>query len=142
MDGNIYFASSVSAVPGLLDETRAMLKSAIAEGVIPASRPDITGDEDVVFSGGLPEHGGFAIWFPTENGRAWLDILYVVPSDRHTGIGSRLVEAVLRRARDAGLAGIDFGTLLANAPMQQMAEGLGFARVGFFYSLDMEQPDV
>jgi GNAT superfamily N-acetyltransferase len=44
------------------------------------------------------EHGGQA---------AWLEELYVAPSHREGGIGSRLLEAVIAAARAAGCAAID-----------------------------------
>jgi len=63
------------------------------------------------------EHGGQA---------AWLEELYVVPDRRGSGLGARLLEAVLAAARGAGCAAID----LEIEPDHERVRSL-YARHGF-----------
>lgn len=44
------------------------------------------------------EHGGKGLW---------LEELYVVPAHRQAGVGTKLLEAILRQARQQGCAAID-----------------------------------
>jgi len=62
--------------------------------------------------------------------RAHLYAMWVVPRARRTGIGRRLVEAVLAWARDQGASEIELGVTATNRAAVEFYEGLGFADTG------------
>ncbi|MFF5702003.1 GNAT family N-acetyltransferase [Streptomyces sp. NPDC012794] len=64
--------------------------------------------------------------------RAWiLNDLYVAPSGRRTGAGRALLREVLRRAREAGVAGVQLETAYDNRVAQGLYESEGFVREEF-----------
>jgi GNAT superfamily N-acetyltransferase/catechol 2,3-dioxygenase-like lactoylglutathione lyase family enzyme len=65
------------------------------------------------------EHGGKAVW---------LDELYVVPTHRRRGIGGRLVEAALDRARVAGCVALDLEVEAGHDAAERLYQRLGFRR--------------
>ncbi|MCX5377584.1 GNAT family N-acetyltransferase [Streptomyces sp. NBC_00091] len=63
---------------------------------------------------------------------AWiLNDLYVAPSGRRTGAGRALLREVLRRAREAGVAGVQLETAYDNHVAQGLYESEGFVREEF-----------
>ncbi|MGW0392947.1 N-acetyltransferase family protein [Streptomyces sp. NPDC003042] len=63
---------------------------------------------------------------------AWiLNDLYVAPSGRRTGAGRALLREVLRRAREAGAAGVQLETAYDNHIAQGLYEAEGFVREEF-----------
>ncbi|MFG2875028.1 GNAT family N-acetyltransferase [Streptomyces sp. NPDC048337] len=63
---------------------------------------------------------------------AWiLNDLYVAPSGRRTGAGRALLREVLRRAREAGVAGVQLETAYDNHVAQGLYEAEGFVREEF-----------
>ncbi|MEU3774723.1 GNAT family N-acetyltransferase [Streptomyces sp. NPDC032472] len=57
--------------------------------------------------------------------------LYVDPSARRTGAGRALLREVLRRAREAGVAGVQLDTAYDNHVAQALYEAEGFEREEF-----------
>jgi ribosomal protein S18 acetylase RimI-like enzyme len=78
----------------------------------------VAGVAYVSFSWGL-EHGGRS---------AWLEELYVVPEGRNRGVGSRLLDAALRRARDAGCAALDLEVEHSHRRAENLYRRAGFER--------------
>jgi GNAT superfamily N-acetyltransferase len=77
---------------------------------------------------------GFAIlattWTVEHGGRvAWLEELYVVPSCRNGGIGTRLLEHALRAARDMGCLAVDLEVDVEHARAENMYARAGFRRL-------------
>ncbi|MFD7554947.1 MULTISPECIES: GNAT family N-acetyltransferase [unclassified Streptomyces] len=65
-------------------------------------------------------------------GTAWvLNDLYVAPEGRRTGAGRALLREVLRRAREAGVAGVQLETAYDNTVAQGLYEAEGFVREEF-----------
>ncbi|MGW7319564.1 N-acetyltransferase family protein [Streptomyces sp. NPDC054865] len=63
---------------------------------------------------------------------AWiLNDLYVAPAGRRTGAGRALLRDVVRRARGAGVAGVQLETAYDNLVAQGLYESEGFAREEF-----------
>ncbi|MER7468535.1 GNAT family N-acetyltransferase [Streptomyces sp. NPDC097981] len=63
---------------------------------------------------------------------AWiLNDLYVAPEGRRTGAGRALLREVLRRAREAGVAGVQLETAYDNTVAQGLYEAEGFVREEF-----------
>ncbi|MEU9036864.1 GNAT family N-acetyltransferase [Streptomyces sp. NPDC048352] len=63
---------------------------------------------------------------------AWiLNDLYVAPAGRRTGAGRALLREVLRRAREAGVAGVQLETAYDNHVAQGLYESEGFVREEF-----------
>ncbi|MFC9294420.1 GNAT family N-acetyltransferase [Streptomyces sp. NPDC057011] len=63
---------------------------------------------------------------------AWiLNDLYVAPSGRRTGAGRALLREVLRRAREAGVSGVQLETAYDNRVAQGLYEAEGFVREEF-----------
>jgi GNAT superfamily N-acetyltransferase len=76
----------------------------------------VAGVAYVSFSWGL-EHGGRS---------AWLEELYVVPERRNRGVGSTLLDAVLRRARGAGCAALDLEVEHSHRHAEDLYRRAGF----------------
>lgn len=63
---------------------------------------------------------------------AWLlGDLYVAPAGRRTGAGRALLREVLRRAREAGVSGVQLETAYDNLVAQGLYEAEGFVREEF-----------
>ncbi|MFI5984414.1 GNAT family N-acetyltransferase [Streptomyces sp. NPDC051555] len=63
---------------------------------------------------------------------AWvLSDLYVAPDGRRTGAGRALLREVLRRAREAGVSGVQLETAYDNHVAQGLYEAEGFVRDEF-----------
>ncbi|MCY0935553.1 GNAT family N-acetyltransferase [Streptomyces sp. H34-S4] len=63
---------------------------------------------------------------------AWLlNDLYVAPVGRRTGAGRALLREVLRRAREAGVSGVQLETAYDNQVAQGLYEAEGFVREEF-----------
>ncbi|MFE2327576.1 GNAT family N-acetyltransferase, partial [Streptomyces sp. NPDC059385] len=63
---------------------------------------------------------------------AWiLNDLYVAPEGRRTGAGRALLREVLRRAREAGVTGVQLETAYDNTVAQGLYEAEGFVREEF-----------
>jgi len=100
------------AVAGALDDPgRAQIFVARRDGVL-------VGVAYVSFIWAL-EHAGLS---------AWLEELYVVPSERQRGIGGLLLDAALAFARDAGCAAVDLEVETAHARAENLYARAGFRR--------------
>ncbi|MFF3430144.1 GNAT family N-acetyltransferase [Streptomyces sp. NPDC002602] len=103
-------------------------------------------DESLVLLADVPEIGtvGFAQVYRTFSSLAMRPIwilydLYVAPAGRRTGAGRALLREVLRRAAEAGVAGVQLETAYDNHIAQGLYESEGFERDAFhvyFHSLD------
>ncbi|WP_037635890.1 GNAT family N-acetyltransferase [Streptomyces katrae] len=98
----------------------------------------IRAGESLVLLADVPEAGtvGFAQVYRTFSSLAlrpvWiLSDLYVDPSGRRTGAGRALLRDVLRRAREAGVAGVQLETAYDNHVAQSLYEAEGFERDEF-----------
>ena len=60
---------------------------------------------------------------------AWLEELYVAPGWRQRGVGSALVDAVLERARAAGMVAIDLEIDAGHSSAASLYERSGFHRL-------------
>ena len=65
------------------------------------------------------EHGGPA---------AWLDEVYVAPSQRGAGIGKQLVEAAMQVARDNGCIALDLEVDAGHEAAERLYERMNFKR--------------
>ncbi|MCJ1678217.1 GNAT family N-acetyltransferase [Streptomyces sp. APSN-46.1] len=108
------------------DRPRAFLAERIAK------------DESLVLLADVPGAGtvGFAQVYRTFSSLtmkpAWvLNDLYVAPGGRRTGAGRALLREVLRRAREAGVAGVQLETAYDNTVAQGLYEAEGFVREEF-----------
>lgn len=95
-------------------------------------------DESLVLLADVPEAGtvGFAQVYRTFSSLtmepAWvLNDLYVAPAGRRTGAGRALLREVLRRAREAGVPGVQLETAYDNTVAQGLYESEGFVREEF-----------
>ncbi|MBT2541052.1 GNAT family N-acetyltransferase [Streptomyces sp. ISL-44] len=98
----------------------------------------LANDESQVLLADVPGAGtvGFAQVYRTFSSLSmrpvWvLGDLYVAPSGRRTGAGRALLHEVLRRAREAGVAGVQLETAYDNTVAQGLYEAEGFVREGF-----------
>ncbi|MCC0096854.1 GNAT family N-acetyltransferase [Streptomyces flavotricini] len=98
----------------------------------------IRAGESLVLLADVPEAGtvGFAQVYRTFSSLAlrpmWiLSDLYVDPSGRRTGAGRALLREVLRRAREAGVSGVQLETAYDNHVAQALYEAEGFEREEF-----------
>ncbi|MGW5852539.1 N-acetyltransferase family protein [Streptomyces sp. NPDC055254] len=98
----------------------------------------IAKDESLVLLAAVPGAGtvGFAQVYRTFSSLAlrplWvLSDLYVAPRGRRTGAGRALLREVLRRAREAGAAGVQLETAYDNTVAQGLYEAEGFVREEF-----------
>jgi GNAT superfamily N-acetyltransferase len=57
---------------------------------------------------------------------AWLEELYVMPSDRSRGIGTALIAAIIERARKAGIVAIDLEIDARHSRAESLYRRLGF----------------
>ncbi|RSS53625.1 GNAT family N-acetyltransferase [Streptomyces sp. WAC07061] len=85
---------------------------------------------------GIPGTVGFAQVYQAFSSltlrTAWiLNDLYVAPAGRRTGAGRALLREVLRRAREAGVAGVQLETAYDNLVAQGLYESEGFVREEF-----------
>jgi ribosomal protein S18 acetylase RimI-like enzyme len=60
----------------------------------------------------------------------WIEELYVSRAHRRHGLGAALVQALLERARAAGVLGIDLEAYQGNTPAAVLYRRLGFRRLG------------
>ncbi|MFE2526016.1 GNAT family N-acetyltransferase [Streptomyces sp. NPDC059382] len=103
-------------------------------------------DESLVLLADVPEIGtvGFAQVYRTFSSLSMRPIwilydLYVAPAGRRTGAGRALLREVLRRATEAGVAGVQLETAYDNHIAQGLYESEGFERDAFhvyFHGLD------
>ncbi|MEW2137625.1 GNAT family N-acetyltransferase [Streptomyces sp. NPDC005409] len=98
----------------------------------------IAKDESLVLLADVPGVGtvGFAQVYRAFSSlslrTAWiLNDLYVAPAGRRTGAGRALLREVLRRAREAGVVGVQLETAYDNTVAQGLYEAEGFVREEF-----------
>ncbi|MFI1649176.1 GNAT family N-acetyltransferase [Streptomyces avidinii] len=98
----------------------------------------IAKDESLVLLADVPDAGtvGFAQVYRGFSSlslrTAWvLNDLYVAPEGRRTGAGRALLREVLRRAREAGVSGVQLETAYDNTVAQGLYEAEGFVREEF-----------
>lgn len=77
---------------------------------------------------------GFAIlattWTVEHGGRViWLEELYVIPSMRNSGVGSRLLEHALETAREMGCLAVDLEVDVEHARAENLYARAGFHRL-------------
>lgn len=107
-----------------------MMDSMIAEGVIPADRRRVCGEEHGIFAcyGNEWDVVGMSVCYqPHETDLFWLDLLYVRPEWRRRGIGARLIDLTREKAISLGLPRLEFGVLLHNRPMLELAQLSGMS---------------
>ncbi|MCX5140935.1 MULTISPECIES: GNAT family N-acetyltransferase [unclassified Streptomyces] len=98
----------------------------------------IEADDSLILLASVPDMGtvGFAQVYPVlsslDLGPGWLlSDLYVDPAGRRAGVGRTLLREVLRRAREAGVSGVQLDTAYDNHAAQQLYEAEGFVRDPF-----------
>ncbi|WP_328582683.1 GNAT family N-acetyltransferase [Streptomyces sp. NBC_00370] len=90
---------------------------------------------------------GFAQVYPMisslDMAPSWLlSDLYVPPAGRRRGVGRALVRDVVRRAREAGMSGVQLDTAYDNHTAQHLYEAEGFTRDPFhIYLHDLRRTD-
>lgn len=121
---------------GYLDFYEVKVEDPGAPGAFLAER--IREDESLVLLADVPEVGtvGFAQVYRTFASLLlrpmWiLSDLYVAPSGRRTGAGRALLREVVRRAAEAGVAGVQLETAYDNHIAQGLYESEGFVREGY-----------
>lgn len=67
-----------------------------------------------------------ALEFPVPLGSYHIAELHVAPGERNRGVGSRLLDFGVQRARELGLASVNLATYIAN-PARRLYERAGFA---------------
>lgn len=80
------------------------------------------------------DHSAYAVltWgFDLEFGGrdSFLTEVYVIPDRRRTGLGRRLIDEVLRVAKDNGAGAVHLGVYADNEPAVALYRGAGFARI-------------
>ncbi|MEM8607374.1 MAG: GNAT family N-acetyltransferase [Myxococcota bacterium] len=80
---------------------------------------------------GVVEHSFF--------GRAFIAMLYVDPSERRRGLGTRIVEHLEQRAESPR---VFTSTNQSNVPMQRLLERIGYERSGSIENLDPGAPEL
>ena len=63
-------------------------------------------------------------------GTAWLEALWVDPSARRAGLGSRLIEAVAAWSRESGAASLELSVTVGNDAAAALYAHAGFAETG------------
>ncbi|MFE2877479.1 GNAT family N-acetyltransferase [Streptomyces roseus] len=132
---------------GDLDVAGALFRSYLDFYEVKVEDPDapgeylaqrLRGEESLVLLADVPGAGtvGFAQVYRTFSSLAlrpmWiLSDLYVDPSGRRTGAGRALLREVLRRAREAGVCGVQLETAYDNHVAQALYEAEGFERDAF-----------
>lgn len=138
-----------------LDEAAALFRGYLDFYKVEVEDPDrpraflaerIAKDESLVLLAEVPGAGtvGFAQVYRTFSSLAlrpaWiLSDLYVAPAGRRTGAATALLREVLRRAAEAGAAGVQLETAYDNHVAQGLYEAEGFVRDAFhiyFHSLE------
>lgn len=105
---------------------RAFLAERLAGGDSFVLLAEVPGAGTVGFTQVYPMHSSLSMR------TAWLlGDLYVAPSGRRTGAGRALLREVLRRAREAGVAGVQLETAYDNHIAQGLYEAEGFVREEF-----------
>ena len=72
-------------------------------------------------------------------GRAFIAMVYVDPSERRRGLGTRIVEHLEQRAETPR---VFTSTNQSNVPMQRLLERLGYERSGSIENLDPGDPEL
>ncbi|MFE2287698.1 GNAT family N-acetyltransferase [Streptomyces sp. NPDC059443] len=120
------------------DRPRAFLAERLARGDSFVLLAEVPGTGTVGFTQVYPMHSSLSMR------TAWLlSDLYVAPSGRRTGAGRALLREVLRRAREAGVAGVQLETAYDNHIAQGLYEAEGFVREEFhlyFHDLSEASP--
>ncbi|MDP2150058.1 MAG: GNAT family N-acetyltransferase, partial [Parvibaculum sp.] len=110
------------ADPVLLNAVRRIVRSEMGKG-FPAGRSLPSGEETIVYTGPLTAPTSFAIFYETETGICWLDLLWVAPRGRRKGLASALIDVVETIAEtEMKLDRLAFGTIAENAAMRALAE--------------------
>ncbi|WP_371617210.1 N-acetyltransferase family protein [Streptomyces sp. NBC_00454] len=105
---------------------RAFLAERLAGGDSFVLLAEVPGAGTVGFTQVYPMHSSLSMR------TAWLlGDLYVAPAGRRTGAGRALLREVLRRAREAGVAGVQLETAYDNHIAQGLYEAEGFVREEF-----------
>lgn len=103
----------------------AYAKDAFARGRTEGSlleRPEPAGGEFCAYVVIDGAHAGFVTAYqPHDDKLFWLDLLWVEPQWRGTGIGSLLLGAVISQAKAKGMVRVQLGTGWDNRPMQRLA---------------------
>ncbi|NTF32327.1 GNAT family N-acetyltransferase [Rhizobium skierniewicense] len=109
------------------------MENAKAEGIIPANRKSLTGDETAILARFATQDGfinqGISVFYEADAGLVWLDLLYVEPEYRRQNIGWHLIEETRAFAVQQRFREIALGTMASNAPMRAlMAKAPGLFR--------------
>ncbi|WP_246018252.1 GNAT family N-acetyltransferase [Pelagibacterium montanilacus] len=99
-------------------------------------RPEPTGDEQAMLaqtSAGVPV--GFVTYFYLDEGKVWIDLVFVEREHRRLGLGSAMLEAVLARSSGRKLM---LGTYPGNAAMRALAARAGFGVDHLVYQCEVD----
>jgi GNAT superfamily N-acetyltransferase len=109
-----------------------------AVGAFPLDRDGPTGGECCVLAVTQWQTPiGFATFYETGHGKAWLDLVWVEGAYRGKGLGKKLLTAARREAAAMGLTRLEFGTQLDNAAMRGLAASVGYGERYTIMSLDV-----
>lgn len=113
-----------SPVTGAVAEAAAeVVRLGIEEGVFPSDRTAPQGD--ALWSGALDAPDAM-VTLIEHQGALWIDVLYVKPALRETGLGSALLRRADEVARDRKLTGLSLGSLYGNRAMNAFCVKHGF----------------
>lgn len=124
------------ADPVLRQAVSEIVRAELGKG-FPAGRALPTGEELIVHTGPKLRPTSFAIFFDTDEGYCWLDLLWVDPSHRRQGLATALIDVVeIITETELKLDRLDFGTIAENEAMQSLVKkrtgwrlfGLQFSR--------------
>jgi GNAT superfamily N-acetyltransferase len=109
-----------------------------AVGAFPLDRDGPTGGECCVLAVTQWQTPiGFATFYETGHGKAWLDLVWVEGAYRGKGLGKKLLAAARREAAAMGLTRLEFGTQLDNAAMRGLAASVGYGERYTIMSLEV-----
>ncbi len=129
--------AELGAVPDVWKAAMRGVRAAQDAGDIQRERSDPEGDEWIIWIGPKTSPLAFAIFYDVGLGRMWLDILYVTPISRRSGLATRLINGVGEASKTLGCRRLLLGTRIGNAPMQALAKKLRFGQVSINYGVDL-----
>lgn len=124
--------SGPSPLAGVLAKAAVeVVRLGTEEGVFPPDRTPPQGD--ALWSGPETDPDGL-LTLVEHQGALWIDVLYVKPELRGTGLGSALLRRADELVRDRKLSGLCLGSLFANRTMSAFCVRHGFAPVAVIWT--------
>lgn len=114
------------AVAKASDERRQLIKIGLTNAEVTVALVD-----------GVPK--GYVLLNYRFYGQAFMELLYVAPDSRRTGLAARLIEHVQRHARGAKLF---TSTNQSNHAMRSLLSHFGFKQSGVIHNLDPGDPEL